>query len=122
MIMMNRSSPEQKLCDFCNEVILGDGVSFPCGNCDYDGADYGVGENVTLRTEGDWIACDNCAALVRDGDRSGLVWRSAKRLSRVVPEIRSALRSGETTIPELVGTLGRIHAPFWYQREKVGKQ
>lgn len=59
------------ICDFCSSPDPGwrcPAISFPVFE-------------VRSASEGDWAACDACAALIRAGDRTGLARRSAETFS-----------------------------------------
>jgi hypothetical protein len=59
------------ICDFCSSPD-------PSWRC--KAISFPVSE-VRSACEGDWAACDACAALVRTGDRIGLARRSAEMFS-----------------------------------------
>jgi len=59
------------ICDFCSSPDAKwrcPAISFPVFE-------------ISSASEGDWAACDACAALIRAGDRIGLAQRSAETFS-----------------------------------------
>jgi hypothetical protein len=56
------------ICDFCSSPA-------PKWRC--PAISFPVFE-ISSASEGDWAACDDCAALIRTGDRMGLARRSAE--------------------------------------------
>src|SRR5688572_23519745 len=60
------------ICDFCSSpdpAWCCPAISFPVFE-------------VKSASEGDWAACDTCAAFIRAGDRTGLAQRSAETFSK----------------------------------------
>jgi hypothetical protein len=102
-------------CDFCNVVLTDHGWDCPARDIDYDEPRTRLGGgDVVDGSIGSWLACDECAACVRNGDRETLVARAV--IANYGPS--EPLPSFRFKIPRrLLVDLRDLHDQFWSHRE-----
>lgn len=103
------------LCDFCG-IKLRQGRTYKCpaASFDYDEPRVALRDGAVLEgSHGDWLACPDCVALIRSGDREALAERGADRALDRVP-IPSQDR-GELRRTVLLN-IRRLQDNFWANR------
>lgn len=105
------------VCDFCSIVLSDSAWDFPARDIDYGEQRIGPGAPEPIEASiGAWIACDQCAAFIRSGQRGKLARRSAERFIREHPEW-SALHGGYAAT---LTSLRELHDLFWAARAGEG--
>lgn len=98
------------VCDFCSSPG-------PRWTCPARSFDTGVPDLTGRRhlSKDAWLACDECAGLVRDGKRGLLVDRGLRAALRRHREIGMRVKARE--LPILTRALVDLHDTFWRHRE-----
>lgn len=102
-------------CDFCNIVLTDHGWDCPARDIDYPEQRTGLDSGEVIDGSiGSWLACDECATCVRNGDRETLVARAV--IANYGPD--QPLPAFALTVPrQFMDDLRDLHDQFWSHRE-----
>jgi hypothetical protein len=97
-------------CDFCSAVLTDRAWECPARDFDYPELRVPIGSPAPVigGSIGGWLACEKCAALVRDGRREELAVRAAKVNVRGLLPWRLVLAE-----------IRQLHDQFWENRTGV---
>lgn len=109
------------ICDFCG--IDGRGPtparSYPCRDFDMGTPSTETRVPANNYSDGAWLACRRCSALIDATDREGLTERCVTRTLEVNPMFQRL--SAAECRPILTAALGELHGDFWRHREGPGR-
>jgi hypothetical protein len=102
-VVILRKHSELWVCDFCSEP--GATHAYPCR----DFKAVALGGGVEHWSKADWAACDECSALIEDGDVETLTYRSVD-LAMAGGIVPGHMRK------EVAGLLSQVHQKFMENR------
>lgn len=101
-------------CDFCNVVVTDHGWDCPTRDFDYAEPRTGIDSGeVVDGSIGSWLACDECAVCVRNGDRDELAARAVVSITWHL----QAFGAAQAHAREVAATsIRELHDQFWANR------
>lgn len=106
------------LCDFCSTDLGGSAGAwdFPARDIDYGEPRVGPDSPEPIEGSiGSWLACDDCADLIRRGERGRLARRNVERLKRTDPDWIASIG-----FVAMLAETRDLHDRFWSAREGDG--
>lgn len=105
------------VCDFCSRPLSTSAWDFPARDIDY--GEPRVGPEMLGPIEGSigsWLACDDCAELIKRGARDQLAKRSAARFLRTHPDWVTSMGG----MRGVLMNMRQMHDNFWQARDGDG--